>query len=137
MSECPKCEDKERMKQISAKCNLCSNGAKPKTENGIVELNRETENPVTTLIKMEKAIVEQHKEAINGYDKQVEDCLRDITTFSTKMLIMFEDYKKNGTTIELVKILNSIRNYSMLSGTTALVLKTTIDSLLGKLQGAG
>jgi len=137
LSECPKCEDKERMKQIGTSCNLCSNGVNPKTKNGIVELNRETENPVATLIKMEKAIVEQHKEAINGYDKQMEDCLRDITTFSTKMLIMFEDYKKNGTTIELVKILNSIRNYSMLSGTTALVLKTTIDSLLGKLQGAG
>jgi hypothetical protein len=123
------------MKQIGASCNLCSNGAQPKTE--IVEMNREIEDPVATLVKIEKTIVEQHKEVINGYDKQVEEGLRDIATFSTKMIIMFEDYKKKGTAIELVKILNSIKNYAILTETNAMVLKTTIDSLLGKLQGAG
>lgn len=125
------------MKQISEKCNLCSNGIKPEAKTEIVEMNQEVKDPVAALIEINKTIEKQHQEAINGYDKQVEDCLRDIATFSTKMILMFEDYKKKGNIVELVKILNSIKNYTMLTGTNAMVLKATIDSLLGKLQGAG
>jgi len=99
------------------------------------ELNHEVTDPKAEMARIEAEIQKQHQEAINGYDKQVEDCLKDLATFATKMLMMFEDYKKKGDTAGMAKLLESIRNYAMMSETDSAVLVTTVNMLLGKLQG--
>ncbi len=128
---CEKCEDRDRMKKIS--CALCSTGTiKPTDE--IENVNREVTDPKAVMEKIDEEMKRQHKEAINGYDKQVEDCLRDLANFSTKMLIMFEDYKKKGDVTGMRNLLESMRNYGMLSQTTSSVLVTTLSMLVEKLQ---
>jgi hypothetical protein len=129
---CEKCDEQERIKKIS--CALCSTGTFKPTD--IEELNHEVEEPNLKLAKIEAEMEKQHKEAIAGYDKQINDCLGNLANFSTKMLIMFEDYKKKGDQKGMIRLLESIRNYAVISQTDSSVLVNTCSMLITKMQGS-
>jgi phage host-nuclease inhibitor protein Gam len=129
---CEHCEDKEKQENILKSCAKCSTSIKS-TE--IENINREVTDTEAESKRIDEEMKKRHIELINGYDKQLEDCLRDIATFSTKMLIMFEDYKKKGKVDEIVKLLQSMANYAMTTQTTATVVVLTANMLVGKASG--
>jgi hypothetical protein len=126
-------QTKSASKHSSGTCSLKKKKKEPEVQN----INRESVDPVKEMLEIENKIKKQHQEAVNGYDNQIQNAITDIATFSAKMILMFEDYKQKGDTAQMVKILHSMKNYAMLTGTESLVLKSTIDSLVGKMQGAG
>lgn len=128
---CEKCDEQEQTKKIS--CALCGT---IKPTDIIEELNHEVEDPEGRIIRMEAEVAKQHKEAIAGYDKQINDCLGNLANFSTKMLIMFEDYKKKGDKQGMIRLLESIRNYAVISQTDSSVLLNTCNMLINKMQGS-
>lgn len=131
---CEKCEDRDRMKETS--CALCSTSSKLGEPEKMENVNREVKNYDAETKRIDEELRKRHKEMINGYDDQLEKELKDLANFSTKMLIMFEDYRKKGDMAGMIDVLKSIRNYSMLAQTSAAVVTTTVNSLLGKMQGA-
>jgi hypothetical protein len=146
MTLCEKCEQREHEEKIlksqeklgCSKCssNSCSLEMKPtKAENPNSEVTDQHEiDEINKRIDAE--ISQRHKEAIDGYDKQLQDCMTDLAKFSTKMLIMFEDYKKKGDLTSMVTLLEAIRNHAYLSQTTSSVLIVTSNMLIGKMQGS-
>jgi len=133
---CERCEDKDRQNTIIKSCQECSSGAcqTKKTEPEIINLNREVIDPEAESKRMDEEMKKQHIEIINGYDRQLEECLRDIAKFSTKMLIMFEDYMKKGKTEEMVKLIQSIANYGIMTQTTSTVVITSANMMIEKVR---
>lgn len=103
----------------------------------IKELNHLVDNPDIEMKRLTEAAIKQHKEMINGYDKQLEECLQDLARFSTKMLLMFEDYLKKGDVESCVKLLQSMNNYALMTGTTARIVSRTNEMLIDKLRNSG
>jgi len=135
---CEKCEDNEKQNEIkkALSCSKCSSGIDIKKPE-IVNVNREVVDQKAESEKIDEEMKKRHVELINGYDKQLEDCLTDIAQFSTKMLIMFEDYKKKGDTEGMVKLLQSMANYAIMTQTTATVVIQSANMLIGKVRSHG
>jgi hypothetical protein len=132
---CEKCEDKEHSEEVIKNqkkfgCSKCSGPI------GISDGNRIVVDQNAELERIDIKMKKQHQELINGYDKQLEGALRDIATFSTKMLLMFEDYEKKGD-LGMNKVLESIRNYCIMSQTTSTVAIRTIEMLIERIRGSG
>lgn len=123
---CERCDERKRLENLS---NLSN-----KSDGKIVELNRVVENFDDECKRIDAEIKQKHKEAIDGYDKQIEDCLRDLATFTTKMLIMFEDYRKKGDAAGMTTILKSISNYAIMTQTDVAVLVSSISTLISRMQ---
>jgi hypothetical protein len=133
---CERCEEKEKQDQIikAQSCSACSSGACQTKEPEVLNVNREVIDPETESKRIDEEIKKHHIEIINGYDRQLEECLRDIAKFSTKMLIMFEDYMKKGKTEEMVKLLQSIANYGIMTQTTSTVVITSANMMIEKVR---
>jgi len=133
---CEKCEEREHQEKALKSCSLCATGIKPVSQE-IVNVNREVEDPVAEAKRIDEEMRQQHKEAIKGYDNQLGECLLDVAKWSTKMLIMYDDYLKKGDTKGCVKILQSINNYLLLSRTAISTAYTTSEMLINKVRGSG
>jgi hypothetical protein len=135
---CERCEEEEKQEQIlksqkSLGCSKCSGCAiKPK----IINLNEETENAKEILEELGKDVEKRHKELIAGYDKQLVDCLIEISKFQTKMLPMYDEYMKKGDIEECAKILQQIARYLILTMSSAATAQTTIEMILQKTRGS-
>lgn len=134
---CEKCEEREHNEKIVESQKKCENGHHCPVDPKIVNVNREVEDPIAESKKIDEVREQRHFELINGYDKQLGDCLTDIAKFSTKMLIMFEDYKKKGNTDSMVKLLQSIYNYALVTRTTTSVVIQSAEMLVGKVSNHG
>jgi hypothetical protein len=130
---CEKCEDDEKRKAIEASCDLCSGKKSEKS----IELNQLIIDQKTALEEIEKEAKKKHIELINGYDKQLEDCLRDAANDITKMLLMLEDYKKCGDIDAIRKLLRSISNYALMAQMNVNVAIQTTNALENKLLPEG
>ena len=127
---CEKCEEKDRQDAIAKSCQKCSSGVKPE----LVELNQIVKDQEVESKRIDEEMKKQHLEIINGYDRQMEECLRDIAKFSTKMLIMFEDYQKKGKVEDMVKLLQSMTNYAILTQTTSTVVIQSANMMIEKVR---
>lgn len=121
---CEKCNEQKRLENLS---KLSGNGK-------IIELNRIVENFDEECKRIDGELKQKHKEAIDGYDKQIEDCLRDLATFTTKMIIMFEDYRKKRDAAGMTAVLRSITNYAILTQTNVTVLVASLNMLIARMQ---
>jgi hypothetical protein len=131
---CERCEDDEKKDQIIKSCSKCSSGIHKPKEKEILNVNREVIDPEAESKRIDEEMKKQHIEIINGYDRQLEECLRDLAKFSTKMLIMFEDYKRKGKTEEMVKLLQSMANYGIMTQTTASVVIQSANMMIEKVR---
>lgn len=135
---CEKCEEQERLKKMN--CQICSTSLIPseiKIEkvNRIAEVNRVATREDEKII--EEQLKKQHRDLIDGYDKQFGDALTELATFSTKMLIMYNDYLKKGESDEMSKLLRAINNYALMSGVNSALITTTISILIEKIHAHG
>lgn len=134
---CERCEDRERQAKIAC---ACSGENKDSKETIVENVNRTITSKEEQEIESKRIDTEMERlynERIDGFEKQLRDSIRDLANFSTKMLIMLEDYMKRGDTKEMKKLLQSIGSYSTMSQVTSSVVTTTINMLIEKLQARG
>jgi hypothetical protein len=131
---CERCVEREKHKQILGS-QECASGTCPiKPEEEVQNVNREVTDPVAESKRIDEVMKKQHQEVIKGYDNQLGECLRDMAKFTTKMLIMYEDYMKKGKTEEMVKLLQSMANYGIMTQTTATVLIQSANMMIEKVR---
>lgn len=143
---CEKCEQREQEEKIIAsqekekrKDCSCADGhhcaveqpEQPKIKSFNSEATLEDVKNIDDQIK------KQHEEIIQGYDKQLGDCIRDICNHATKMMIMYQDYLKHGNTEGCVRLLQSMIDYGYMTQMASTVIIQSGNMMIGKVRNNG
>lgn len=117
MSDCEKCDDLQRMKDISDSFEKAKNKKKKKGQ-----------------------ISKQLYETIGDYSKQVKDSLNDMGKHYIEMMYLYDSLKEKDLVkdeLEILKILSHIENLARMESVNNNVLFQTLDILKRKISKEG